>query len=50
MPAQERLLGMSPDSAEMTKYTANSLLATKISFINEIANRHRDASQRHGID
>ena len=31
-------LVMSPESAEMTKYVANSLLATKISFINEIAN------------
>lgn len=31
-------LVMSPESAEMTKYVANSLLATKISFINEVAN------------
>ena len=37
-PTDELILGMSPESAEMTKYTANSLLATKISFINEIAN------------
>ncbi len=32
------LLVMSPESAEMTKYVANALLATKISFINETAN------------
>jgi UDPglucose 6-dehydrogenase len=31
-------LVMTPESAEMTKYVANCLLATKISFINEMAN------------
>jgi UDPglucose 6-dehydrogenase len=31
-------LVMSPESAEMTKYVANALLAAKISFINEMAN------------
>ena len=31
-------LVMSPESAEMTKYVANAMLATKISFINEMSN------------
>jgi UDPglucose 6-dehydrogenase len=35
---EKPFLIMSPESAEMTKYVANALLATKISFINEVAN------------
>ena len=34
---REKLIVMSVPSAEMTKYAANCMLATKISFINEIA-------------
>ncbi|KUJ94880.1 MAG: Nucleotide sugar dehydrogenase, partial [Desulfonauticus sp. 38_4375] len=36
--SREKLIVMSVRSAEMTKYAANCMLATKISFINEIAN------------
>lgn len=34
----ERMVYMDIPSAEMTKYTANAMLATKISFMNDIAN------------
>lgn len=34
---QNRLQRMSPQSAEIVKYASNALLATKISFMNEIA-------------
>ena len=46
MRRSERILVMDPASAEMTKYAANALLATKISFMNEVAN----LCERFGAD
>ncbi len=36
--SSERILFMAPRSAEITKYASNAYLATRISFINDIAN------------
>ncbi len=42
----ERIVGMDVRSAELTKYAANAMLATKISFMNEMAN----IAERVGAD
>ena len=51
---RERVMTMGPREAELTKYAANAMLATKISFINEMANlcdrhgcRHRQRPSRY---
>jgi UDPglucose 6-dehydrogenase len=43
---RERVVVMDPRSAELTKYAANAMLATKISFMNEMAN----IAERVGAD
>ncbi|MBM7333629.1 MAG: UDP-glucose/GDP-mannose dehydrogenase family protein [Alcanivorax sp.] len=42
----DKLVFMDPRSAELTKYAANAMLATKISFMNEMAN----LAERLGAD
>lgn len=46
MRRNERIFVMDPASAEMTKYAANAMLATKISFMNEVA----CLCERYGAD
>jgi UDPglucose 6-dehydrogenase len=43
---RDRLISMDVRSAELTKYAANAMLATKISFMNELAN----LAERFGAD
>ena len=44
--SHERVISMDVRSAELTKYAANAMLATKISFMNELAN----IAERFGAD
>jgi UDPglucose 6-dehydrogenase len=45
-PLNAPIIAMSPESAQMTKYSANSYLATRITFINQIA----DLCEQNGAD
>ncbi len=45
-PLKAPVLKMSPESAQMTKYAANAYLATRIAFINQIA----DICETNGAD
>ncbi|MEO8581235.1 MAG: UDP-glucose/GDP-mannose dehydrogenase family protein [Patescibacteria group bacterium] len=45
-PFHAPIISMSPESAQMTKYSANSFLATRITFINQIA----DLCEKNGAD
>ena len=50
----EKIVWMNPESAEMTKYVANTMLAMRISFMNEVAGLCEKVgadvhSVRHGV-
>lgn len=45
-PLTKNILVMNPESAQMTKYAANNYLATRITFINQIA----DLCEHNGAD
>lgn len=45
-PLQTNIVRMSPESAQMCKYSANAYLATRITFINQIA----DLCEKNGAD
>lgn len=45
-PLKTKIITMSPESAQMTKYAANAYLATRITFINQIA----DLCEQNGAD
>ncbi len=46
LPLTKNILVMNPESAQMTKYAANNYLATRITFINQIA----DLCEYNGAD
>ena len=45
-PLSEKIITMTPESAQMSKYSANTWLATRITFINQIA----DLCEKNGAD
>lgn len=45
-PFSDKIIVMKPESAQMSKYTANTYLATRITFINQIA----DLCEKNGAD
>ncbi len=45
-PLTENIINISPESAQMAKYSANAYLATRITFINQIA----DLCEKNGAD